>query len=363
MLLLLGACDDGVAGNAGRSTATSGQPVQTASIAPSAIKKPPIKQVIVDAGSDASTDAGAKPAKIWARVISQKKALPSAWDHDPSPSKRKDLSAKCPPEMVNVADKFCIDRYEASIFSGKQRISPFYHPSQYHSRILFNLWQTKFAKHPTAKGLTMPIPKPDLWQLSAPFKVKAVSKGGATPNGHTNLRIAKEACEADDKRVCSPVEWKKACKGEKGTKFPYGEKYIYGACNVFRGTHPIRVLHKEVTRKKGDKKGSSALNDPRLNMVKDGQGHPLLEKTGTRKSSASKWGDDAAYDMVGNLDEWLDDPGGRFVGGFYARDSREGCEKGISSHPASYFDYSIGIRCCRDLMIRIIKEPEDPYGD
>ncbi|MBU1684665.1 peptidoglycan recognition protein family protein [Patescibacteria group bacterium] len=314
---------------------------QITTAAPAVSEKTPIKK------EDANPVA--TPRK-WACTISQNKALPNAWDRDPSPSQRKDLSAKCPPEMVNVADEFCVDRYEASIFSDGQRISPFYHPSYYHSKALFNLWKTKFAEFSTPKGLSMPIPEPDLWQLSAPFKVQAVSKGGTVPNGHTNLRIAKEACEAAGKRVCSPAEWKKACRSEEDTKFPYGDKYQWNLCNVFRDTHPIQVLHTE---------GSSALNDPRLNMVKDGQGNPLLEKTGTRTKCASKWSDDAAYDMVGNLDEWVDDPGGTFAGGFYSRSTREGCDASISGHPASYFDYSTGVRCCRDLVTGVVKDPHE----
>jgi len=252
--------------------------------------------------------------------------------------------------MVNVDDKFCIDRYESSIFSDGRRVSPFYHPSQYHSRILFNLWQTKFAEFSTPEGLKMPIPQPDAWQLSAPFEVEAVSKAGVLPNGYTNLRVAKESCENVGKKICSQVQWEKACRGEEGTKFPYGDKYRNGLCNVFRYTHPVQALHTN---------GSSAMNDPRLNLVKDSQGNPLLEKTGTRSTCASKWGDDAAYDMVGNLDEWVDDAGGRFVGGFYARDTREGCYAGISGHPAAYFDYTTGVRCCRNRITVIVRYPDE----
>ena len=40
---------------------------------------------------------------------------------------------------------------------------------------------------------------------------------------------------------------------------------------------------------------------------------------------------------------------GSFVGGFYARATREGCDARISSHAREYFDYSLGTRCCRSL--------------
>jgi hypothetical protein len=54
------------------------------------------------------------------------------------------------------------------------------------------------------------------------------------------------------------------------------------------------------------------------------------------------------YDLVGNLDEWIDEPGGAFAGGFYARSTQAGCEAVITAHPKGYADYSTGFRCCRD---------------
>jgi formylglycine-generating enzyme required for sulfatase activity len=77
------------------------------------------------------------------------------------------------------------------------------------------------------------------------------------------------------------------------------------------------------------------------------QGATLLKKTGESRECASRWGNDAAYDMVGNLDEWVDDPVGKFVGGFYSRATREGCDASVSNHPRNYFDYSLGTRCCK----------------
>jgi hypothetical protein len=74
---------------------------------------------------------------------------------------------------------------------------------------------------------------------------------------------------------------------------------------------------------------------------------PLLRLTGATESCKSVWQGSAVFDMVGNLDEWIDDPTGSFVGGFYARSTREGCESKISSHSGEYYDYSLGTRCCR----------------
>jgi hypothetical protein len=51
--------------------------------------------------------------------------------------------------------------------------------------------------------------------------------------------------------------------------------------------------------------------------------------------------------MVGNLDEWVEEPSGEFMGGFYSRGTKEGCDAAITAHPTSYYDYSLGVRCCR----------------
>ena len=74
---------------------------------------------------------------------------------------------------------------------------------------------------------------------------------------------------------------------------------------------------------------------------------PLLRPTGATPACGSHFGSDTIYDMVGNLDEWVDDEPGMFVGGFYARSTNKGCEAQVSSHAPTYYDYSTGARCCR----------------
>ena len=177
------------------------------------------------------------------------------------------------------------------------------------------------------------------FQSDEAFRPRAVSEPGVVPQGYTPGFVADRACREAGKRLCREDEWVLACKGEKGTKFPYGSTYQHGRCNVFRQGHPGMVLHGN---------WSVGLSDPRLNMVRGDDG-PMLRTTGETKSCGSAWGDDVIWDMVGNLDEWVDDPGGVFVGGFYSRATRNGCEARVSAHPIVYFDYSTGFRCCADL--------------
>jgi formylglycine-generating enzyme required for sulfatase activity len=161
---------------------------------------------------------------------------------------------------------------------------------------------------------------------------------GVLPTGYLNGYAARNACASVGKRLCKHEEFVTACRGESDQDFPYGKHYRHQSCNVFREAHPAHSLH-----------GNPSIGhlDPRLNLVSEA-GHPLLRRTGATASCASRWGDDAIYDMVGNLDEWIDAPKGAFAGGFYSRSTREGCAAVITVHPKPYFDYSLGVRCCRD---------------
>ena len=245
----------------------------------------------------------------------------------------------CPSEMVAVAGRFCIDRWEASLVDAAtgEALSPYYPPDRAMTSALFDEWTRARDIAPggtLARLLELPAPTPG----SGPIRPKAVARPAAVPSGYLSGVHAAEACRAAGKRLCRADEWVTACRGQDDTPFPYGTTYRQDACNVFREEHPAHVLH-----------GTFSHNhkDPRLNAVTFG-GKPLLRRTGETADCASRWGDDAVRDMVGNLDEWIDDPEGTFLGGFYSRATRQGCDARVSGHPVDYLDYSLGVRCCAD---------------
>lgn len=248
-------------------------------------------------------------------------------------------SARCPSDMVDIAGRFCIDRYEARLVDVERgrRVSPYYHPTLGRTKAAYEAWQRLRFTMGDSEYQRLPIPVPPAFQLTTPFQVKAVSEPGVVPNGYLSGLIAEQACKNAGKRLCREDEWVMACRGEANRQFPYGNTYEQGRCNVKQGVHPAAILH-----------GSASLGhlDPRLNHFTHGS-RPLLHPTGNNPDCASKWGNDAVYDMVGNLDEWIDDRRGAFLGGFYSRNTKDGCLSKITAHPMEYYDYSLGVRCCK----------------
>jgi hypothetical protein len=247
----------------------------------------------------------------------------------------------CPAEMARV-EGFCIDRWEIATIdrASGESLSPYYPPEPRLMRETLSTWQSERWLLGDAAARAMPLPELPARQLGARFEPKAVSRPGVVPQAYLSFDLARRACQNAGKRLCSQKEWVRACRGSSDTRHPYGGDYVRGRCNVQRLLHPAHELH-----------GSSAVGhrDPRLNLVFEAGQDPLLRTTGASPGCVSRWGASELFDMVGNLDEWVDDDGKAvFVGGFYARATTKGCAAEVRSHAASYLDYSLGTRCCKD---------------
>jgi len=211
------------------------------------------------------------------------------------------------PGQVVVTHAYCIDRYEASLVTITGRRESSHSPFD---------------------------------SIAKDEKVRAVSRSGVMPQAYISRNEAESACKASRKRLCKEDEWVHACQGRTPTTFPYGEDHRDGYCND-TGKAPVDLLHHDM----GEAAYASfaAMNDPQLNQVPG-----TLARTGSHQHCRSAFG---AFDMVGNLHEWVDDPGGTFRGGYY-RDTHingDGCKYKTVAHDASYHDYSTGFRCCADL--------------
>ena len=247
-------------------------------------------------------------------------------------------ASRCPVEMAQVGST-CVDRWEAHLVDHKSglRLSPFYPAESKLLRHVYQYWSIEASRVGNARARAFLIPAVPKHQHGE-FSPRAVSARGQLPSGYLTYFSAKKACENAGKRLCSEEEWVRACRGNLRSQQPYGDKFQPGRCNVHRALHPAYELH-----------GNSSLGhlDPRLHLVFEEGSDPLLYLTGQAERCVSETDDGQLFDMVGNLDEWIDDEQGVFVGGFYSRATKEGCEAKIENHGPAYTDYSIGVRCCK----------------
>ncbi len=94
----------------------------------------------------------------------------------------------CPPDMVNIENSFCMDRYEAS--------------------------------------------RPDATENSAgKDNTYATSRKGVLPWQTKDNSEAERACKNAGKRLCTSEEWYFACAQEEGNNYSYGKKYNPSICN------------------------------------------------------------------------------------------------------------------------------------
>lgn len=191
----------------------------------------------------------------------------------------------------------------------------------------------------------------------------ARSAAGIYPQAYISRTEAKTACERAGKRLCSWLEWRRACQGPRWLRFPYGHGERRGICN----TDKKHLLHELFA---GDKpwKYEEHFNSPRLSLEPG-----YLAPAGAHEACESPAG---VFDMVGNLHEWvsttvtddfvermeaepverIDQPwvvgNAMFLGGFYSTRNQHGpgCHYTTIAHEPTYHDYSTGFRCCADAQ-------------
>lgn len=244
-----------------------------------------------------------------------------------APSAPAAAKAPCPEEMALVGSA-CVDRYEAHLVVRRDDGS--------------------FERHP------------EYQRPEEGVRYEARSERGVKPQAYISSLEAQAACENAGKRLCSLEEWTTACRGPDNSTYPYGSSFDRDKCNMGH-KHILAELH-----------GKDPMvwtydhfNDPEL--IKQGS----LSPAGAFDQCTNAFG---AYDMVGNLHEWVGDRvsaslpsrvplpkkiertvkrkrgNGIFMGGFFSTFAQHGngCEFITIAHEPKYHDYSTGFRCCRD---------------
>jgi hypothetical protein len=136
---------------------------------------------------------------------------------------------------------------------------------------------------------------------------------GAIPRTNVTLEEARAECAKLDKRLCSELEWERACKGPNNQTYEYGTRYQEGLCRT----------------------GSSARTFP----------------SGYLFSCRSDFG---VHDMHGSIWEWTDSPWGRGTkgkdvtvrGGNGPHGEVVGRCANAEPHDPNERSRTLGFRCC-----------------
>jgi len=172
--------------------------------------------------------------------------------------------------------------------------------------------------------------------------VRAIPAKATFPQGYISQVQATAACNASGKRLCTFVEWTAACRGQPmhDYVYPYGDTYEAGRCNEGHESPIVELFGPDPSY------NNQELNDPRCDQLEGG-----LARGGAYAGCESTYG---AFDMHGNIHEWIDDTTatgtGVFMGGYFvdATLNGPGCEYMTTAHAKTYHDYSTGFRCCSD---------------
>jgi len=256
---------------------------------------------------DASADGSGMDARVDARADARADVLASDARTDAGLDARPIDGGTCPPDMVLIAGRVCVDRYEAALVE-----------------VLSDGTTRDWSPYQV---------------VPAGRRVRAVSRANVVPQGYISGQQSAGACMEAGKRLCARDEWMSACRGPANRTYPYGNSFMMGACNVGRPVHPLISFY---GRSDPSIYTFTNMNNPGINQQPDS-----LARTGQYDRCVSQ---DGLFDMHGNLHEWIVEPDGTFKGGFYADTNTNGagCLYTTTAHGFTYHDYSTGFRCCAD---------------
>jgi formylglycine-generating enzyme len=185
------------------------------------------------------------------------------------------------------------------------------------------------------------------------------NKEGEIPQDWMTWYDAKRATEAAGKRLCTAREWTLAAEGPDRKPVPYGNGYHRDstACNFDRH-------YSEVTETQAFKDlGLTAIDVFRSRTPNDAMSKALrmfLVPSGSMPRCVSDYG---VYDMAGNIDEWVVNPGAPevcprgqkcygFISGLkggHVWHVRNASRPSTDAHGPTFGWYETGTRACKDI--------------
>jgi len=154
---------------------------------------------------------------------------------------------------------------------------------------------------------------------------------GQKPTVMKDWDEAKATCQGEGKRLCGDSEWTLACEGQERLPYPYGFTRSDKACNIDKP-------HLDV-----DEKAMADYSRRDAEVSRLDQRAP----SGSYEACVSPFG---AYDMTGNVDEWVVNESGKpyksgLKGGYWGP-VRDRCRPMTVAHDELFEFYQIGFRCC-----------------
>lgn len=164
---------------------------------------------------------------------------------------------------------------------------------------------------------------------------------GELPRVLTSWTKAKTMCAADSKRLCTEDEFNFACEGPESLPYVNGFERDASICNIDK---PYRYPdHSRV-----------------LPMYDECLATPWCAAELTRLDQREKIGErttcvgwSGAYDLNGNVNEWVEIPGQKapnrsgLKGGWWGP-VRDRCRPTVTFHKENDYGYEAGFRCCKD---------------
>ncbi|WP_437983476.1 formylglycine-generating enzyme family protein [Sorangium sp. So ce117] len=169
------------------------------------------------------------------------------------------------------------------------------------------------------------------------------NRKGELPALLVSWRQAVKACEGVGKRLCTEDEFNFACEGEEMLPYTYGFARDATKCNIDRPfrQREVTLFHYERCMRHPKCKAELERLDQRV-------------PAGSMPACVSPFG---AYDLNGNINEWVVRPGRKspersgLKGGWWGP-MRGRCRPTVGFHKEEDYGYEQGFRCCKDAAAR-----------